>query len=107
MVRYRLLNERDEMYICEQCGEVCEVQGEQSVEGVDRTPYIAEYVVCQGCGYTIPKDTADVIILLEAAEEIIRDFNTCGKVLQLGDNGEYGCESAIGRLVLAVESARE
>lgn len=36
--------------------------------------------------------------LRDAAREILSDFNRYGEVLQLGDNGEYGMESAIGRL---------
>ena len=40
--------------------------------------------------------------LLSAAQEILYDFNTYGEVLQVGDNGEYGTESAIGRLSVAV-----
>jgi hypothetical protein len=34
--------------------------------------------------------------LLVAARQIVADFNTYGEVLQMGDNGEYGVESAIG-----------
>ena len=40
--------------------------------------------------------------LIDAAREILSDFNTYGEVLQQGDNGEYGMESAIGRLNSAV-----
>jgi len=40
--------------------------------------------------------------LLEAATEIVNDFNNYGEVLQAGDNGEYGTESAIGKLAEAV-----
>lgn len=40
--------------------------------------------------------------LLNAAREILSDFNRYGKVLQVGDNGEYGTESAIGRLSKAI-----
>jgi len=41
--------------------------------------------------------------LIEAAREIVSDFKYYGEVLQVGDNGEYGTESAIGRLTFAVE----
>jgi len=40
--------------------------------------------------------------LIDAARVILSDFNTYGEVLQVGDNGEYGMESAIGRLNSAV-----
>ena len=40
--------------------------------------------------------------LLDAAKEILSDFNYYGGVLQVGDNGEYGMESAIGRLNTAI-----
>ena len=43
------------------------------------------------------------IQLLEAAREIVSDFNYYGEVLQPGDNGEYGTESAIGRLSAAIQ----
>lgn len=45
--------------------------------------------------------------LLEAAQEILRDFNQYGEVLQQGDNGEYGLESGIGRLASAIEKAEK
>lgn len=32
-----------------------------------------------------------------ALRELVSDFNRFGEVLQHGDNGEYGVESAIGR----------
>lgn len=48
-----------------------------------------------------------VSALLLAAEEILSDFNQWGEVLQLGDNGEYGMDSAIGRLNSAVIKERE
>lgn len=41
--------------------------------------------------------------LLVAARQIVADFNTYGEVLQMGDNGEYGVESAIGQLAMAVD----
>jgi hypothetical protein len=44
--------------------------------------------------------------LLEAAQEILSDFNQYGEVLQQGDNGEYGTESAIGRLNTAITAAQ-
>ncbi len=43
--------------------------------------------------------------LLDAAEEILRDFNMYGEVLQQGDNGEYGTESAVGQLAEAIAKA--
>ena len=45
--------------------------------------------------------------LLDAAKEIIRDFQQFGEVLQVGDNGEYGTESSIGRLSTAVEKYKD
>ena len=45
--------------------------------------------------------------LLDVAKEIVRDFNRCGEVLQAGDNGEYGTESAIGRLDAIVNQIEE
>ena len=41
--------------------------------------------------------------LLWAAKEIMSDFNRYGEVLQVGDNGEYGRKSAIGRLNTAIQ----
>lgn len=41
--------------------------------------------------------------LLDVAKEILSDFNRYGEVLQVGDNGEYGMESAIGRLSAAIQ----
>ncbi|KKN21071.1 hypothetical protein LCGC14_0928970 [marine sediment metagenome] len=40
--------------------------------------------------------------LLNAAQEIVYDFNHYGEVLQVGDNGEYGTESSIGMLSAAI-----
>lgn len=40
--------------------------------------------------------------LLIAAGEIVSDFRQFGEVLQVGDNGEYGQESSIGRLNNAI-----
>jgi len=40
--------------------------------------------------------------LMDAAREILSDFNQYGEVLQTGDNGEYGMDSAIGRLNSAI-----
>jgi len=40
--------------------------------------------------------------LLDAAREIVYDFNHYGEVLQTGDNGEYGTESSIGMLSTAI-----
>lgn len=79
------------MYKCQQCGEKAEVQNKD--------------VVCAACDYTVSKDIIDKDDLLEAAEEIVSDFNRFGTVLQEGDNGEYGTSSAIGQLASAVSNA--
>ena len=49
-----------------------------------------------------PKQEDREQALLDAAKEILSDFNRYGEVLQVGDNGEYGTESAIGRLHTAI-----
>jgi len=41
--------------------------------------------------------------LVRAAREIVSDFDRYGEVLQHGDNGEYGEESSIIQLKLALE----
>lgn len=41
--------------------------------------------------------------LLNVAKEIVSDFNRYGEVLQVGNNGEYGTESTIGRLSAIVK----
>ncbi|MCK5614902.1 hypothetical protein KAR91_74255 [Candidatus Pacearchaeota archaeon] len=40
--------------------------------------------------------------LLDAAQEILSDFDIYGEMLQVDNNGEYGTESAIGRLSAAI-----
>ena len=42
--------------------------------------------------------------VIRTAQEIVNDFDRYGEVLQLGDNGEYGEESAIIQLKLALEN---
>jgi len=41
--------------------------------------------------------------IIEAAREVVSDFNTYGEVLQVDDNGEYSGETAIGRLEKALQ----
>ena len=41
--------------------------------------------------------------LISAAQEIASDFSKYGEVLQTGDNGEYGADSAIARLIAALD----
>jgi len=50
-----------------------------------------------------PDNTKREQDLLDATREILSDFNRYGEELQAGDNGEYGAESAIGRLNTAIE----
>ena len=45
--------------------------------------------------------------LLDAAREIVYDFNYYGEVLQTGDNGEYGTESSIGMLSAAIHQYKD
>lgn len=45
--------------------------------------------------------------LLNAAREILSDFNLYGEVLQVGDNGEYETECAIGRIHAAIQPYNE
>ncbi len=40
--------------------------------------------------------------LLDAAREILSDFDNYGEVLQTGFNGEYGSDTGIGRLKIIV-----
>ena len=47
-------------YKCQQCGGECEIQGEQTLNPQHNTPFICDWVICTECGYTIPRDTADV-----------------------------------------------
>lgn len=95
------------MYKCQRCGEKAEVQGKQDIDINCNTPFISEWVVCPECQYTILKDTADKEVLLDAAREIVQDFNQYGAVLRVGDNGDYGTESPIGTLAAAVELANK
>lgn len=94
------------MYKCQQCGEKAEVQDKQDVDQHE-SPFVSKWVVCLECDYTILKDTADKDKLLDAANEILSDFNQYGEVLQQGDNGEYGLESPIGRLASAITDAEK
>jgi len=55
-------------YICQQCSKEAEVRGQQDIDINFDTPFISEWVICESCGYTIPKDTADKQILLAACE---------------------------------------
>ncbi|KKN56246.1 hypothetical protein LCGC14_0573910 [marine sediment metagenome] len=41
--------------------------------------------------------------LLDVAREIVSDFDNYGEVLQTGFDGEYGNDTAIGRLVIIVD----
>ncbi len=52
-------------YKCQECDEPAEVRGNEIIEPEEQTPYISKWVVCTDCGYTIPKDAADVERLLE------------------------------------------
>ena len=45
--------------------------------------------------------------LLDAAREVIGDFQQWGAVLQTDTRGEYGEGSAIGKLMAAVEKIEE
>ncbi|KKN69801.1 hypothetical protein LCGC14_0437470 [marine sediment metagenome] len=56
------------MYKCQQCGEQAEIQGKQDIDINYDTPFISDWVVCETCGYTIPKDTADKAILLNVCK---------------------------------------
>ncbi|KKN35467.1 hypothetical protein LCGC14_0783190 [marine sediment metagenome] len=57
------------MYKCQQCGEQAEIQGKQDIDINYDTPFISDWVICETCGYTISKDTADKAILLDACKD--------------------------------------
>lgn len=63
---------------------------------------IDAYQSTENCTITITEQTQQEDLLL-AAREIVSDFNRYGEVLQVACNGEYGTESAIGRLNAVVQ----
>lgn len=68
------------MYKCQQCKKDAEVRGQQDIDINYDTPFISEWVICQTCNYTIPKDTADKAILLDACEKMISSFKKSSSV---------------------------
>ena len=69
-------------YKCQQCDGECELQGQQSLDLNSDTPFIGEWVVCIDCGYTIPKDTADVEQLENKLAECEKDYQRLKDVLK-------------------------
>ena len=62
------------MYKCQQCENKAEVQGKQDIDINYNAPLISEWIVCESCGYTVLKDTADKQILLDVCEYMIKEL---------------------------------
>ena len=61
------IEDSDMIYKCQQCSGEATVRGTQAIDQYE-SPYIAEYVICEVCGYTISKDAADCAELLKACK---------------------------------------
>ena len=99
-------------YKCDQCGEIAKMRGEQAIDRYE-SPYIAEYVVCTECGYTIAKDTADKEALLAACkytlEMIQKAFDIMDHKINYESwmNAEIGLNNAKGELQDVIAKAEQ
>lgn len=69
------MSKKTDYYVCQQCGARATIEGEQAIDPSYDTPFIAKWVACQECGYTIPKADADVAILLEACKDAVKTLH--------------------------------
>ena len=56
-------------YKCGQCGETAVVIADEDMDNPGTSPPTTVWVVCDDCGYAVPKDTADKKELLAACED--------------------------------------
>lgn len=64
---------------------------------------IEAYQSAENCTITITEQTQQQKDLVDAAREIVSDFDNYGEVLQTGFQGDYGKDTAIGRLSAAIQ----
>jgi len=65
-------------YVCQQCGGEAVIRGQQAISQYEN-PYIAEYVICEDCGYTVSKaeiDSMELLQVIKCAEADLYDFVT-------------------------------
>ena len=65
------------MYICQRCQGKAITRSNEVLGIKEGAPYIEKRVVCDSCGYTIPKDTADKANLLESSCALLEALENC------------------------------
>lgn len=92
-------------YRCGQCGEAAVVIADEDMDNPGTSPPTTVWVVCDDCGYAVPKDTADKKVLLVICKAMQKHFKLTWLCVHVTSNIQEGLEIIEKQAKAAIEAA--